>query len=555
MFGRTAWKWLVIAAPALCACWAFSPRAHADLQIAGYQDRLHDPYYVGPDKAFIGAAYNWSGIGRIPDPTTGGINWKSLVMISDNYFITAFHNQPNRGNDPPGPAPKVRFYRTLDPNGEYWETEIASTGNKYVGQRVELTDLWVGKLANTPPDWVMRYPLAKRHEATNYLSYTDNKLFIFGQDTPRGYSGVRVGRNEVDSVDIGGNLTWTFNSAGGLGADEAETQIGDSGAPSFFTSGRIPVLAGVHTRENFDTGISKNLPAIQAAVGEKLAFSTGLVGDLNGDFRVDVTDLGMLADNFGKPTVGARYIQGELTGDGVVDVLDLAQIAKNFDKSLTAPTDFDRDGDVDGDDLAMIGDNWLKRVSRPYTEGDANGDGFVNLFDVMAFDRNQFRLFFGPLPSPLSPIAADLTGNGVVDGFDLNLVTANLNRNVEPGTNGDADGNGVVDTLDVAFVSTRIGQSFGDINGDSAVGLADFLVMANNWNKSVTGGRLAGDLDGNGLVNGDDARVLFGWWDQQGGEFPNMLVPEPTLLLLVAQLLVWIGCATRRRPMLFRSST
>lgn len=540
--------------PSLVVLWLFAARAQADLHIAGYQDRLHDPYYVGADKAFIGAGFNWSGVGRIPDPSSSGVNWKSVVMISDNYFITATHNSPYRGNDPAGPAPKVRFYRTTDPNGEFWETEIAAVGNSYVGQRIEQTDLWVGKLAATPPGWVTRYPLAKRHEATNYLSYTDNDLFIFGQDSPRSWTSVRVGRNEVDNIDIAGNLQWDYDVKGGLGADEAETQLGDSGAPSFFTSNKLPVLAGVHTRENFDTGISQNLDDIQSAVGEQLSFSTGLIGDLNADFRVNVTDLGMLADSYGKQLTGARYNQGDLTGDGRVDVFDLTQLVTNYGKSLFAPTDFDFDGDVDGEDLATIGNNWLKRGNRPFTAGDANGDAFVNLFDVMAFDRNQYRLIFGPLPAPLSPIAADLTGNGVVDGFDLGLVTSNLGNTVPPGTDGDADGNGVVNDLDLAYVSTRLGSSFGDLNGDSEVGLGDFLVLANNWNKSITNGRLGGDLDGNGSVNADDARVLFGWWDQQGGEFPNMLVPEPAALLLLAQFLLCCRFRSRARALRVRIS-
>ncbi|MGD9634696.1 MAG: dockerin type I domain-containing protein [Pirellulales bacterium] len=548
MFGRRAWKWSVLVVPTLCAWWAFSPRARADLQIAGYQDRLHDPYYVGPDKAFIGAAFNWSGVGRIPDPATGGTNWKSVTMISDNYFITAFHNQPNRGNDSAGPAPKVRFYRTTDPQGEYWETEIAATGNKYVGERVGLTDLWVGKLASTPPDWVTRYPLAKRQEATNYLSYTDTDLFVFGQDSPRGWTSVRVGRNEIDSVDIGGNLTWTYDPVHGLGVDEAETQIGDSGAPSFFTSGRIPVLAGVHTRENFDTGISKNLQAIIDLVGEPVSVSTGLVGDLNGNFQVNASDF--FAMTTGASTVGkARYYNGDLTGDGIVDIRDFQLLSLNLGRGLFAPSDTNRDGSVDGYDLARMGASWGRSVA-PFTMGDANGDGIINLADVEIFDDNQFRAYFGPLPAPLSPIVGDFTGNGVVDGFDLAVVTGNLNKIVVAGTNGDADGNGVVNSADVAFISTRLGSSFGDLNGDFEVGPSDFVVMASNWNKFVGGGRLSGDLNGDKLVNSTDARILFDWWGQQGGEFPNMLVPEPSAfgLLLMALLSTPGRLTSRRRP-------
>ena len=191
--------------------------ARGDLQIAGYQERLHDRFYVGADKAFIGTDYNWSGVGRLQDPIAGGSNWKQVTMISDNYFITANHNKPSLGDDPTSTLPKVRFYRTDDPNGEFWESEIAVAGSDYQGTRIGSTDLWVGKLASTPPDWVTRYPLAKRHEATNYLSYTDNDLFIFGQDSPRSLTSVRVGRNEVSTVYPYGNLGWTYDLTGGLG--------------------------------------------------------------------------------------------------------------------------------------------------------------------------------------------------------------------------------------------------------------------------------------------------------------------------------------------------
>ncbi len=132
----------------------------------------------------------------------------------------------------------------------------------------------------------------------------------------------------------------------------------------------------------------------------------------------------------------------------------------------------------------------------------------------------------------------------LVRGFDLSIVTNNLNTTVTPGTNGDADGNSMVNSLDVAFVSTRIGSSFGDLNGGHEVGPLDFSILANNWNKQVTGGRLMGDIDGNGWVNLIDAHVLFSWWGQQNGEFPGMNIPEPASALLGCLALVF--CSLHR---------
>jgi hypothetical protein len=521
-------------------------RARGDLTIAGYSERLHDPFYVGSDKAFIGAGYNWSGFGRWYDPAATSGNWKQVTMISDNYFLTANHNRPNLGDDPAGAAPKVRFYRTTDPSGEFWESEIALAGGNYQGTRVGSTDLWVGKLASTPPSWVMRYPLAKRHEATNYLSYTDNDVFIFGQDSPRSPTSVRVGRNEVNLVNSSGNYEWSYDPTAGLGADEAQTENGDSGGPSFFTAGRVPVLAGIHTRTNYDTGVSKNLQRIVDAIGEPVSMSTGLPGDVNGDFRVTANDLLILLNNYGR-IEGSQLYQGDLNGDQRINNVDLYIWSNNYGARLFAPSDFDRDGDVDGDDLATIGSHWFQSVPQPFTLGDANGDSIVGLADLQIFDQNQFRAYFGPLPAPLSPMTGDLTGEGIVDELDLNIVKASLNRQVAPGTSGDLNGNGVVDASDLAIVTAALGTSFGDLNGNHSIGPDDFVVLAWNWNRSVTGGRRSGDLNGDGTVNAVDANALFGWWDMNAGTFPGMTIPEPGSAALVLSGACLAVCGRVRR--------
>jgi hypothetical protein len=512
--------------------------ARGDLQIAGYQDRLHDRFYAGADKAFIGADYNWSGNGRMADPVGDGTNWKQVVMISENYFITANHNHPNLGDDPAGAPPSVRFYRSNDPNGEFWEAPIAAAGSEYVGSQIGATDLWVGKLASTPPSWVTRYPLAKRHEATNYLSYMDRSLFILGQDSPRSLSSVRLGRNAIDSVNSAGEFIWSYDPENGFGESEAQTMSGDSGGASFYLSGKMPVLAGIHSRSNLDTGVSMYIDEITAAVGEPVSVSTGLTGDLNGDFRVNSADFFRLFAKFTTRSSGS-FGQGDLNGDGIVDLPDLTLLSANYNRLLFAPADSDDDGDVDSIDLAQIGANWLKSVEAPYEAGDANGDAHVNLFDLMAFDASQNRAYFGPLPSPLIRITGDLDGNGIVNDIDSNIVSANLNRRVTPGTYGDLNFNGVVDFADLSTVTSALGDLFGDINGDHQVGPADFVVLASNWNRAVSGGRLTGDMNGDGRVNALDAKALFDWWGvTSSGAFGGISIPEPAsgLLVLVAIL-------------------
>jgi hypothetical protein len=58
-----------------------------------------------------------------------------------------------------------------------------------------------------------------------------------------------------------------------------------------------------------------------------------LAGDVNGDLRVDLTDLAMLQSHFGLATSATRS-QGDLNGDGAVDRADAAILASNFGRSL-----------------------------------------------------------------------------------------------------------------------------------------------------------------------------------------------------------------------------
>ena len=108
--------------------------AHA-LTIAGYSSATNDRF--ANDSAFIGAAYDWSGVGR-----TTSSRWGTLV--SPNVFVSANHYHPAinssfqfyPGNDP-GEAPVVRT--------------VAS------GQRIGTSDLWLGVLDAPVPGSITVY--------------------------------------------------------------------------------------------------------------------------------------------------------------------------------------------------------------------------------------------------------------------------------------------------------------------------------------------------------------------------------------------------------------
>jgi hypothetical protein len=76
----------------------------------------------------------------------------------------------------------------------------------------------------------------------------------------------------------------------------------------------------------------------QAAIDEM----TRVPGDANGDKKVDVSDLGILAANYGM-TSGATLAQGDFNGDGAVDVSDLGILAANYGTGTQVATDFNAD--------------------------------------------------------------------------------------------------------------------------------------------------------------------------------------------------------------------
>lgn len=66
----------------------------------------------------------------------------------------------------------------------------------------------------------------------------------------------------------------------------------------------------------------------------QLARASGLVGDVNGDGKVDGKDIAIVAQAFGSYPGHPRWNSAaDINGDNVVNSLDLALVAVNFGKS------------------------------------------------------------------------------------------------------------------------------------------------------------------------------------------------------------------------------
>src|SRR4051812_20267083 len=120
-----------------CALCAFEAKAALNVQgyspaTAGMYDRfLNDP-------SFIGAGYNWSGVGRGVNTVTNTDVGSWGTMISPSYFISANHFSPAAVG-----ATALRFYYTNSTSGGFEDHTFTAIG------AIAGSDLWL-RQAHTP---------------------------------------------------------------------------------------------------------------------------------------------------------------------------------------------------------------------------------------------------------------------------------------------------------------------------------------------------------------------------------------------------------------------
>jgi hypothetical protein len=183
--------------------------------------------------SFIGAAYDWSGVGL-----SNGGSW--ATMISPSYFVSANHDHPGPGstitfhldNNPSGPT------QTYTVSGTYYQTQYDGQGS----------DLYLGMLTTPVSSSIAKYPVLSLGSDAAY-----NNMTIYTYGYPN-----RVGMNNIDSIQdlgppdlVGYGITRVmyFNyyaNGGQQGANEAYLEPGDSGGPSFTVWDGSLALLGTH---------------------------------------------------------------------------------------------------------------------------------------------------------------------------------------------------------------------------------------------------------------------------------------------------------------------
>ncbi|MBN2293619.1 MAG: hypothetical protein JXM70_14415, partial [Pirellulales bacterium] len=213
-----------------------------------------------------------------------------------------------------------------------------------------------------------------------------------------------------------------------------------------------------------------------------------LPGDANGDGLVDVSDLGILAANYGNGS-DFEWGDGDFTGDGLVDVSDLGLLSSNYGTSSPQllPGDANTDGSVDVSDLGVLAANYGTSSGAEWDNGDFTGDGKVDVSDLGILAANYGQTLppataatassATSAPEPdVESVPCDLDNDGQVGLGDLAFFSSVYGA--QPGITtenpyayaADFDGSGTVDLGDLAIFSShyRQGQKDGSINSQTA---------------------------------------------------------------------------------------
>lgn len=132
-------------------------------------------------------------------------------------------------------------------------------------------------------------------------------------------------------------------------------------------------------------------------------------------------------------------------------------------------------------------------------------------------------------PEPTDPepgVAGDFNGDDEVTTADIDLLFEAVGEN-SADTQFDLNEDGTVSTEDVDFLIGDLLRTLrGDTNLDGAVDFADFLVLSENFGKTVDG-YANGDFDSDGMANFTDFLFLSGNFGKQP-EVEEPTDPEPT---------------------------
>jgi hypothetical protein len=172
--------WLLSAAMvALVSPHGGPDRCRAEMYVYGYSPDVNDRFNNSPE--FIGAGYNFSGVGNVNVPYNADQIGPWATMISDQYFISATHFAP-------GVPDSLDFYSTNSTSGSSYVATVASWGQAMVDVQGNESDVWIGKLTAPIPTsaGITYYPIA--YSPTGH--YAGVNVYMYGSPDLVGYNQV-----------------------------------------------------------------------------------------------------------------------------------------------------------------------------------------------------------------------------------------------------------------------------------------------------------------------------------------------------------------------------
>ncbi|MBN2291834.1 MAG: PEP-CTERM sorting domain-containing protein [Pirellulales bacterium] len=234
------------------------------------------------------------------------------------------------------------------------------TGSNFVGGVVGLTASYTNTFVtatvntNSPNSGNDMGLLARANTTTfelyglNYDSYLNNIELVY--NAPGGLSPVDLNGADLGATGTGQTVILKMNVTDSGGPGSPVYLVGQAWSADGLTLlGECQYIAdGIKQEEGVTiaiisggpTGVYGALntnfggtypPPINAQMDDWLA-QTGLPGDFNLDGYVDVTDLGIMAGNYGT-TSGMMWSNGDANLDNAVDVSDLGILAGNYGSS------------------------------------------------------------------------------------------------------------------------------------------------------------------------------------------------------------------------------
>jgi len=316
--------------------------------------------------------------------------------------------------------------------------------------------------------------------------------FIFaadGSDVVFGGSGadiIHAGLDDSTDVVVGDNGQALFDpradlvdigtTAPGIGGDDrivsgagADVVFGGQGN-DFIDAGSA--ATGDNSRDVVvgDNGLALFASLEDPVIGQAVA-AIRLMGDADGDGKVDLADMMVLRRNLGQP---GGLAEGDFNGDGVVSAADLIVLRDNLGRTIEMV--------VEATHAAAAG----------RTLGDANGDGRADLVDMMILRRNLGQV------GDSNP--ADFNGNGIVDAADLAILRDHMGRTVQSIPSG-VSGVGIGLLREVRTTDPIHGGDDVIITGDGPD-----VVLGGSGNDQIDAGGIDGARD---IVMGDNGYALF----------------------------------------------